>query len=217
VADARKGRLVTRLLRAYLLRPSAEAENRRPSGGEPFGSTAVRDDGMNAIVDDLSEYRARVVHARVTDSSETIHNSSDRHAAVLIEQLFVAAKQRARVVCRRLNAAVWGAPLVIAAASRFLAQPGARLEIIVGDPESVDFATHPFLVEFAKLSNVDIRAMDRSVDPGLDLFVVDEKAYRFEPDPNVPIARASFNREEIGKTLVSIFESTHQFATRITA
>jgi hypothetical protein len=47
----------------------------------------------------------------------------------------------------------------------------------------------------------------------MNFLVADDVGYRFEPDSREPVARASFNRAEMAKTLVSIFEVVQENAT----
>jgi hypothetical protein len=172
---------------------------------------------MNFILDDLAEYRARVEAARLSGSRDTIHNSSDRHAAVLIEQLFLAAENNVRILCRQLNIGVYGSAPVLAAASLFIRREGVRMQIIVQDSAVLDFEKHPFLKEFGALPNVEIRTLDEAVDPGIDFFVADGNAYRFEPDPTSTVARASFNRPAMASVLVKIFNEARSPARMVEA
>lgn len=174
-----------------------------------------RDGSMNpklkSTFDDLAEYSARVETARLLSSAEIIYNSSHRHAAVLIENLFLSAKQRVRIVCRELSLRSYGRDEVIAAAEVFLAREGAELSVLVEKielpvDEKGNPGVNPFVDAIRRLPGVVVEENGTAVDVPFDFLVADEVAWRFEPNHHQSVARASFNEPSMAADLVELFD-----------
>ena len=159
---------------------------------------------MHELFDDLAEYRARVIAARLSRSGDTIYNSSHRHAAVLIEQLFLDAENDVRIICRQLCGRSFGSPLAIAAAERFLERGGTSLNVIVDAPEVDADGRNAFLDRFEGRAGVSISKGGVMVP--FDFMVVDQRAFRFESDAKTSVARANFNNPGFAKQLVDAFD-----------
>jgi hypothetical protein len=163
----------------------------------------INEDALN---DDLAEFRARVEDARINRLRDTIHNSSHRHAAVLIENLFLVAQSNVRILCRCINPIVYANPGVIEAAEKSLARKDARIDILVEHKTVIDSGDHPFVRTFEGRAGFSITPLRLEADPGFDFVVADMCAYRLEPNPDEPIARSSFNRPDLARALVEVFE-----------
>jgi hypothetical protein len=163
---------------------------------------------LHDTFDDLAEYRARVEAARLNRSGETIYNSSHRHAAVLIEQLFIAAEREVKIICRGLCPRSFGNPLVLEAAERFLAQDGVKLRIIAEELQYDAAGANPFFDRFRDHANAEI--IIGMVHTPFDFFVADGKAWRYEADASKSVARASFNDPTFGALLDEAFDIVTQ-------
>ena len=160
---------------------------------------------LKTTFDDLPEYRARVQAARKGQTNEVIYNSSQRHAAVLIEQLFLSAQQTVRIVCRSLREGSYGTPDVLREARAFLDR-GGEIHVIVAQPESGE--TNSFLVAMQGRQNVNVLVAPHVLEVvRFDFMVADGRAYRFEADATKCVARANFNDTEMAASLDESFEN----------
>jgi len=158
------------------------------------------------VDDDVEAFRVRVVAARRTQSDELILNSSERHACVLIEELFHAAQSHVRIFCKTLNPGVYATPAVIAAARAFVRDRNGRIDVWVQD-ESALARSNAFIDHLSGLDRVSIRpARGRWAHDRHNFMLVDDLALRFEEDRDQHDARASFNWPQMGAILARFFD-----------
>lgn len=217
--------LLTRLRNYWGSRGDSPVAGGKAGGGPLLGLDREFDRGggregwMEPIFDDFVEYRDRVENARITKSSDIIFNTSHRHAAALIEQLFIAAENRVRVLCEHLNPDVFGSPAVVEAANTFLARPDAGLQVIVEKEGALSNADNEFvnsilIGEQASKVEAYFLPAEKSHLANFNFMTADEHGYRFEPDRAHPIARASFNRPDMVNVLADYFEEALSSACR---
>ncbi len=155
------------------------------------------------LQEELVRYRERVIRLRLENLPDTIYNSSSLHAAVQIEQLFLAAKTSVKIVCRQLNPTSYGNPLALKAAEAFLGgEGGGTISIFTADIDEGD-SGNPFVRRFADDARVMI--CKAAAPTKFDFMVVDGRAYRYEPDADDSVARASFNDPATAAQLDRVF------------
>jgi hypothetical protein len=170
-----------------------------------------------AAGDELKVYREAVTAAMEAASNpsaltphDVIYNRSAEHAAIIVEHLFRAAKERVMIVSSRLDTKVYGVPEVIDAATSFLNNnPSARIDVLI--ETDVDSEAHPWL---SALRAVDKNRVSVTRLPSTlvarykyNFAVADGRHYRIEQDREKFDAFAQFGNREIGKELVTTFNS----------
>ncbi len=186
-----------------------------PEQDAPVRARTIAADGAPAVLqvapepslEELVAYRRRLVHAREVGSPRIIYNGSSHHAALLIEQLFLAAADRVKIVCTSLSTQSYGNTATMKAAEQFLSNADAKLDIFTDGVEMVG-GVNPFVQAFAGRDGVSVKKFKVPVD--FDFMVVDGLAYRYEPDALDHAATASFNGLSLAQKLENIFDSVRK-------
>lgn len=149
----------------------------------------------------------RLIRAR---SSAVIGNGQHAHAAILFEAFFKHATKTVKIFCRNLDPQVFDSPEVIEAAVDMLKQ-GRALDIIIQEKPLRD---SKFLKRIRSLKVEEIRLEvheNASADSEIvrsraeNFAVMDDSAYRFEPDRKEPKAVACMNDPALSNQLIDAF------------
>lgn len=182
----------------------------------------------------LLEYRRHVLAAARERRRALVNNSSPGHFVIVMEQLLQLAARRVRIFSNHLSRyarvghggtgdgalgqLVWADDHIRNAATRFLAQPGSRLDIIVRndlDADDGDLSNHDFLRDLiaapSRQGLVTLRIANAGNNPGLKMFsrnfvVVDEAAYRHETNHDAIRALVQFGDDGSAGLFVRVFD-----------
>jgi hypothetical protein len=174
-----------------------------------FADDAEKADQGDGFDMNYFDYVASV--AEGPQPSEVILNRSADHAAIILERLFLVAKDRVRILCHALSGDVYGTERVRAAVIKYLSQrPEGILQILV---ETQDAMSDNLFIE-AMLGAKLIDRITISVVPStvlsrykFNFAIVDGASYRFEDDRSERRAVVKFGDVGFGSTLDRVFES----------
>ena len=161
----------------------------------------------------LEAYRAEVGSAIISRHDQPLVISSTEQAAVVVEQAFLHARNRIRILCYNLNPTCYGIEPVQNAAQFFLAKCNTRADFLVESElwdldSTYDWFKHPFILDLQNFLRAD---EDGQNSPGLHLkfvprgwaktyicnfLLLDDYGYRLEADRESPAAIAAFFSEE---------------------
>lgn len=164
---------------------------------------------------DITEYEQLVSQLAAQQSSELISNSSVDHAAVLVRYMFKCASKAIRIFNGCLNKSVYGKDDVISAARNFV-EKGGRLEVVIQDGLTPDeISSHGFLQALNQTcsNNTECQGSfelyagnDQVREIPSHFLIMDGSGYRLESNKDQPVAFASFNDQQIAKSLNTLFE-----------
>jgi len=171
---------------------------------------------------DRDSYRAKVAKVFSGGEHETVFNGTLDHACIVTEEAFRAAKHHVRILTNKLDPACYGTPAVLDAALEFIANPDARLDVLVEDPSAVAAGRNIFLKEMSaagdKRVRVGIVPTDTTGRYEFNFLSLDECAYRFESDRANPIAIVgceSTTAKHLAKLFDSLWTHTHAEASSV--
>lgn len=154
----------------------------------------------------MGEYRDNVRALFDKGSSETVDNSSPRHAAVLIEEMVAHAQKSFVAFAGRMNPEVW-TPAVMTALGAAL-ERGVTIRLLVEkECEPITNGTMP-----APVRKFVYKLGDSVVDKVKDISHFasgDGQSLRIEMDPIAKSAKFSANNPEIASRIVKIFDSLY--------
>ena len=162
----------------------------------------------------MEHYRKLVKRLADEGSSDLIPNGGTEHAEVLIENIFLHARDVVRVFSGELNARVYGASNIVENAKEFMQSgSGKKLQILIQDysyDDHLRYEKHDLIhMCYEKLGSdaCEIKAVD-DIDKVVDshFVVMDDIGYRFEPDRKKPAAIGCFNDPEMAQELIVAFD-----------
>jgi hypothetical protein len=155
-------------------------------------------------------YRALILERLQARDGTPIPNGTIAHAALLVEAMFKNASDKIRILTGELNARVYGAPEIVAAARQFLADADHSLEIIFEcEFNDNDAARHPLLAALGPGANVTLWRLEPKFRQAVTAHfaLMDEDSYRYEADKTKDSAVAAFGDREFTESLIRLFEN----------
>lgn len=152
----------------------------------------------------LEIYRLFVRSVITTNGSQRISNDSTDHAVVLMGELIRHATVSVDIYCHRLASDVWGTLEIkdAVAVARRKGTVAFRVVVQEKDDDEIDASALSFMRN-------SIRQF-RSEGLKANFLVVDDKAFRVEPDYHVRRGFAYVNNGEMSGVLVNAFDSIYQ-------
>jgi len=163
----------------------------------------------NPVDQEIEAYRKRIENLADLNSGASFTNNQPAHARVIFETFFCRATQEVDIFCRNLAADVFNSTRLcenlIGAVKR-----GVKVRVFTQEnPESSSFvetlrklvAANPDLVALKQGNSNHLNNL------GFNFAVMDEKAYRFEPNKADFVAFASMNNPSVCKSLLSVFQT----------
>jgi hypothetical protein len=153
---------------------------------------------------EMKSYRANVERLADMQSPEVFSNGRPEHAVIILETFCKYARERVVVFCQRLSQRTYGGSGLINVADAALRR-GVAISLVTQEaPESQGFIDAAKRWKDEALPISLSRAQDT---PSLkvNFAVMDQKAYRFEGNRNVPEAIACMNDPETSKSLLLRF------------
>lgn len=125
-------------------------------------------------------------------SGEAIYNGSADHAAIIVQNLFIAAKKQVRLLTGDLNARVYGARAVVERAEQFVGHSDHSLEILVEEWNAS--RSHPLIEGVGGNDNVTFLQVPASLSEKITyhMMTADDDCFRFEREKNSHAAVAAF-------------------------
>lgn len=165
-------------------------------------------------MENIEEYQVAVKKLAENGSTTFISNSSQEHAAVIIEEIFLNAKGTVNILCDCLNPVVYGRPAITKAATHFFEQAGNNMTIIFQLKNNGIESLHdnPLLTSLAEhKANISLYQLNDK-EKNVNHFMVSKTklghyALRFEQNHKSHKATASFNDIKNGNSLVELFKS----------
>ena len=156
---------------------------------------------------ELKLYRQEIKRLIAERNGEAIYNGSADHAAVIVEGLFSAARQKVRLLTGDLNARVYGVRGVVDRASQFLGHSDHQLEVLVEEWNASP--SHPLLEEIGGLKNVSFYKIPEGLRSAVSyhLMTADDDCFRFEREKNSHAAVAAFGDGDTTKHLNGLWDS----------
>lgn len=162
----------------------------------------------------IEGYKEILKRCADSDSEEFINNSSGDHAAAMIEQLFLKAKNMVRIFTDHLNPQIYNRPYIIESVADFMKKSDSRLEIIMQlkEDSAVSPSENGFLSALKEYKDkITIYEADGDTKKINNHFMVinTAKGYamRYEIDINKKIATGTFNAGDAGKNLYDYFDT----------
>lgn len=155
-------------------------------------------------VSSIEIYRLFVKSVIATNGSQRISNDSTEHAVVLIGELIKHAKVSVDIYCHRLSSDVWGTEELKSAVLFARDKGTVSFRVVVQDKndDEIDAGAFSFMKQSVRcFSDAGLKA---------NFLVVDNKAFRVEPDNNVRKGFAYINNAELSGILVNAFDSIYQ-------
>ena len=154
----------------------------------------------------LDIYRLFVRSVIRTNGIQRISNDSPAHAIVLLGELIRSATSSVDVYCHRLASDVWGAAEIREAVLSAREKKTVRFRVVVQEKsdDEIDASAFSFMKD-------SIRSF-QSENMMANFLVVDDKAFRFEPDYRTRTGFAYVNNLDMSGALVNAFESIYQRA-----
>ena len=154
---------------------------------------------VEATQEDLAFYEAQFKGMLLADSPESIENDSLKHAIILIKCLIASARKSIKVFCHALRGDVWGNPAIVQAMDNALAT-GVTVQVSVqAMPESREI--------WKKLEDdehAEVRMFPFG-DQYSNFLLIDDKSFRFEPDPAQRKGFAYVKAPEHARVLTDLF------------
>src|SRR5260370_1567532 len=156
-------------------------------------------------------YRQNIEKLMLAGSSAVISNSLPKHAAALLACFFRNAKSEMKILCPDLGREVFDEPEVLSSMTA-AARRGIPIQVLVrGEPEAGSKFLRCFQEE-AKLHS--IAALKTNTESQSDLIkrlasnfaVMDQKAFRWEPNYTNVKAVACMNLPSAAVTLIGMFD-----------
>ncbi|MGP1717370.1 MAG: hypothetical protein ACTS9Y_09335 [Methylophilus sp.] len=151
----------------------------------------------------MTDYVSMLNDLAQSNSNSIISSVDEHHAAILIVKLFEIADQTVTIFAGPQDEYIYTSPEVVHAAARFLQTASAKLNFIFEDLEKSSVTqkiSNPFLEQLhhsigaSVASKIAIYPADMQAKNLLYHFIlVDDKAFRFEPDKMTREAFATFN------------------------
>lgn len=165
----------------------------------------------NLEIETETELYEKLVRSMLESGNpEPISNGKPEHAAVIFKLFFECAATKVFIFCKDLNNLVFGDERILAAAKKALDR-GVLIHVITQSAEvqKSNFSdwlskmtTPKSLVTFKKCGDAA-----HWVKFPANFAVMDEKAFRYEPDNKSIKAQACMNNPKIAKELGSIFQA----------
>lgn len=139
-----------------------------------------------AMAKELLLYREGVETLMRLKSTSWISNAEPTHAAILLETFFRHAQSHVRIFCEQLSSKVFNSPSLVDAA-KWALNRGAKISVLYQkeQPEESDLLT-----ELQKSHSLVMRVCTDGQDNPDNFAVMDEQAYRLEPDRHKCEAKA---------------------------
>jgi len=154
---------------------------------------------------ELKEYRSHVKRLAAERQGIPVYNGSPDHAAIIVENMFAAARSKIRLLTGDFNAKVYGNSAVVQRAREFIAHSDHTLEILV---EDVTFnSSHPLVAEIGAEDNVTFYEIPKAVSAriGFHFMTADDDCFRYEAEKNSHVAVAAFGDRETAQHLNEVF------------
>jgi hypothetical protein len=164
---------------------------------------------------DLKLYREEVKRLVAERNGEAIYNGSADHAAVIVENLFIAAKEKVRLLTGDLNARVYGTRGVVERAQQFLGHSDHQLDVLV--EEWTVSRSHPLLEGICSNPNVAFYQIPEELSNaiGYHLMTADDDCFRFEREKNSHAAVAAWGDKETTRHLNTVWDSIKDRCTKL--
>jgi hypothetical protein len=155
----------------------------------------------------MDEYRKMLDDLMRSERDVIISNGSAEHATPLIAKLFESANQKVKILSGCLNSEIYSKDEVVNAAGSFLLHDGAFMSIIIEGIEDNDIpalisGSESFIGKIRSrfgrdlLSKISVfKGSDEIKKLPFHFMLVDDKAFRFEPNKKEHAALASFNNK----------------------
>lgn len=164
-------------------------------------------DAYEQMLDDLAR----------SNSDSIISNGNDGHATALIAKLFEVARKSVNIFTGPQDVDIYTDSAVLNAAARFLQQENAQLKIILDKDTENEGIENPsnnkFLVLLHNKLGDSLRnkvivypADDEAARIPYHYILIDDNAFRFEPNKKVHEALASFNNKPAAGFIKASFE-----------
>ena len=160
----------------------------------------------------MQEYKKLVFELFEERVNKTIANSSDVHAAILYSAMFNFAEKTVCIFCRNLKNSVFGQLDVQQKAEEFLQRKGNLYIALQEDPTESAFLRmilqHKFdeNVKICKVGELFLKDGN-----SFNFSIMDNRAYRLEPNRNETKAIASANDVDFTSKLKSLFQTVTRF------
>ena len=152
----------------------------------------------------LEVYRLFVRSVIATNGAQRISNDSTDHAVVLMGELIRHAMVSVDIYCHRLASDVWSSIEIKDAVLAAKRKGTVRFRVVVQekDDDEIEDSAFSFMKDSIRQFSED----------GLqaNFLVVDDKAFRVEPDYHVRRGFAYVNNGEMSGILVNAFDSIYQ-------
>ena len=168
----------------------------------------------------MEDYKRLVDSARLANDGAVIYNGSIDHAKILVESLFESANKHVRILSGDLDPRVYGTTEVIEKARIFLANPRAKIQILVENLDDEFFRHHTLqrlLGEEVLKDQIEVKRTTVESPYRFDFHMMsaDENSYRYEGDKTKPEAIAAFGDDGVCKNLVSVFDTLWDDTTNV--
>lgn len=146
-------------------------------------------------------YRAKIDSLIAERNGEVCLNGSDTQAAITIERMFKHAQQSVQILTKTFDPRIYGDSEVVRQASLFLGLTDRKAEILVEEPEGLNFREHPFLRKLGMRPNLLLRTVhaDISHEVKVNFAIMDDRGFRLVQDRSSAVGIVVFGDPFVSK------------------
>lgn len=165
----------------------------------------------------MEQYREKVKRLASERAGEPFFNSSEDHAAVIVETMFRAAKSDVCILTSHLAPRVYAREKSVEWAEIFLADDeNHRLRIIAREGDLGHLESNPLFKAIRHAPNFEVRSLEDSYHDQIEpsFMLADNDCFRFEPDKRKCEAVAAFGSKK-AEGLRELFEKLWGYASKV--
>ncbi|MEM6381554.1 MAG: hypothetical protein AAF739_02680 [Pseudomonadota bacterium] len=153
-------------------------------------------------------YKQKIDRMIRESTGEIILNGTHEHAAIILERMFAHASESVRILTRKFDPRTYCVPETVAAARSMLTDRKLSIMVLVEEIDSINSEHNPYLGEFRKLENFQIKEVADQLKSPVDVnfALMDERGYRFERDQSGATAVVSFGEKTLTHRLKRLFD-----------
>ncbi len=153
--------------------------------------------------EELNTYRSGVRTLFEIKSSKLISNGMPEHAAILFEEFFKNATKCVRIFSRKLDKTVFDSETLVKAAKAAIGK-GINIDVLIQENKADESGFSKLLEE----KKIPIKNVKQELsDFESNFIVMDDYAFRFEPDRTKFKATACMNMPSTATMLIKLFKS----------
>lgn len=156
----------------------------------------------------LESYRAKIDRMITLSNAEIALNGSFDHAAIVVERMLSRASVSVSILTKNFNKRIYCDDLLLDSARGLLSSPSKCMRILIEDWEEEAAKNSPYLLEFRRYPNFDIRQVPEHLKGPVkvNFALMDDSGFRLEKDQTGTTAVVCFGELDLAKKLGVLFD-----------